>query len=374
MGEQKRVTVLGGGQLCSMLGKAALEMGNIVVTGFDPLPDACAGLVCTLVVGSYDDEHAVGLAIEDADVVTYEFENVSSKALAIATRAGIPVHPSIDALVVAGDRLKEKELVRQVGCLTPAFAPLDDFSDLENASLVTGFPAVIKTRRGGYDGKGQCTVHDLRQARAAFEDMGGRDLIMEAHVAFEREHSMIVVRGQDGSMEFYPLTENQHRKGILRVSRMNAASTTWLEMEARMIARRLAERLNYVGVLAVEFFEQDGVLLVNEIAPRVHNSGHGTIEGAETSQFKNHLLAILGMPLGSTEAKGFVGMVNCVGFLPDRDAILAAVPEAHIHFYGKDPRPDRKLGHITVCCSTFEKREEAIKRLVRLCDPKQAAA
>ena len=373
MDEQKRVTVFGGGQLGRMLALAGQGIG-VDVTCFDT-QDACAGQVCRLVIGKYTDEAAIRMALDGATVATYEFENVPPEALTFATKANIPVYPPIRALETAQDRLSEKKLAIELGFCTPAFSLIEEIAHVDTAIGITGVPAIIKTRRYGYDGKGQCRVSTLEEARRAFQDLGGEGLIIEAQVAFDHEYSIIAARGIDGSMAFYPLIENQHRSGILRVSRAAAQEIpSDVERDARIIARQFAQTLGYVGVLAIELFEQDGALLVNEIAPRVHNSGHWTIEGAATSQFENHLRAIRGTPLGPTTAKGFAGMVNCIGYLPDPSAIRAAVPDAYIHFYGKEARLGRKVGHVTVCRPTLEAREEALQRLIPLCDPEQACA
>jgi 5-(carboxyamino)imidazole ribonucleotide synthase len=211
-----------------------------------------------------------------------------------------------------------------------------------------GAPAVLKTRRFGYDGKGQCVIRDASQLDAAWAELGGVPLILEGFVKFERELSVLGVRGRDGTTAFYPVVENQHADGILRLSVAPAPNMTPEVVEkAQGYARKLLEHFEYVGVLALELFAKNGDLIANEIAPRVHNSGHWTIEGAHTSQFENHLRAVLGLPLGLPGAVGSSAMLNLIGTLPDPHAVLE-VEDAHLHLYGKDPRPGRKVGHITV--------------------------
>jgi 5-(carboxyamino)imidazole ribonucleotide synthase len=292
----------------------------------DPSPDACAGDVGELVIGPYDDADLLDRLADGADAVTYEFENVPVEA---ARRVGAVPDPR--ALEQGQDRLVEKELFRSLGIPTARYGSLED----------SGLPALVKSRRLGYDGKGQRIVESL----AVVED----DELAEEVVAFDRELSIVAARGRDGQTAFYPLAENEHRGGILAVSRAPAPDAP--QDEAEEIAKKLLDALGYVGVLAVELFEVAGTLLANEFAPRVHNTGHWTIDGAETSQFENHLRAILGLPLGSTAARGRSVMVNLVGSVPPLESLLA-VAGAHLHLYGKDPRAGRKLGHVTLVDAT----------------------
>jgi 5-(carboxyamino)imidazole ribonucleotide synthase len=268
----------------------------------------------------------------------------------------LPVRPGARSLEVSQDRLTEKETFRRLGIATPAFFPVEDRAGLDaGIDAVGGPPAVLKTRRGGYDGKGQAVLRAAADLDAAWAALGEGQvpLILESLVPFDRELSVLAVRGLDGTVACWPLVENHHEGGILRVSRAPAPGLhPELQARAEGLAARLLEDLDHVGVLAVELFEVGGgegagELLANEIAPRVHNSGHWTIEGAVTSQFENHLRAVLGWPLGATSPRGATAMVNCIGTMPDRDAVLA-VSGAHLHDYGKAPRPSRKLGHVTV--------------------------
>ena len=346
-GSEPLVAVLGGGQLGLMLGLAGIPIG-LRFRFLDPVAGAPAAAVGDLVVGDLGDEDALAEVADGATVVTYEWEGVPGDAARfLADRS--QVHPGARSLEVAQDRLTEKETFRRLGIATPAFAAVGTRAELDHAvGAVGGLPAVLKTRRGGYDGKGQHVLRDAADVDAAWAALGDAPLILESLVPFDRELSVLAVRGIDGEVACWPLVENVHEHGILRVSRAPAPGLDpALQLRGEELASRLLADLDHVGVLAVELFEVDGELLANEIAPRVHNSGHWTIEGAETSQFENHLRAILGRPLGSTAARGPTAMVNCIGEMPDRDAVLA-VPGAHLHEYGKAPRPGRKLGHITI--------------------------
>jgi 5-(carboxyamino)imidazole ribonucleotide synthase len=332
------VAVVGGGQLGLMLGLAGEPLG-IRCRFLDPAPDAPAGRIGELLVGAYDDAELLVRLAEGADATTYEFENFPAEA------APPGVLPPPRALAVAQDRLAEKELCSALGIATAPFAAVESERELESALERVGLPAVLKTRRLGYDGKGQAVVHTREDAAAACADLAGTPLLLEAHVDFARELSILAVRGRDGESAFYPPIENVHRGGILRVSRAPAAPER--REEAEQIAGRLLDELDYTGVLAVELFDTPRGLLVNELAPRVHNSGHWTIEGAETSQFENHLRAILGLPLGGACAVGASVMVNLIGGVPALERLLA-LPRAHVHLYGKEPRAGRKVGHVTL--------------------------
>jgi 5-(carboxyamino)imidazole ribonucleotide synthase len=341
------VAVLGGGQLGRMLALAGIPLG-LRFRFLDPSPDATAGALGPLVVGGLGDEAALAEVTEAAAVVTYEWEGVPAAGARFVAGRGRPVLPPPVALDVAQDRLREKELCRRLGIGTPEFAAVDDRTDLERAVKELGLPAVLKTRRGGYDGKGQVAVLEPDDVDRAWSQLGGAPLILEALVRFDRELSVLAVRGRDGTTACWPLVENHHAGGILRQSIAPAPGVLPnLQGAGEQLAAKLLDELDYVGVLAVELFEVQGKLLVNELAPRVHNSGHWTIEGAVTSQFENHLRAILGWPLGSTALVGVSAMVNCIGALPDPRSVLA-IRDAHFHDYGKAPRPGRKVGHVTV--------------------------
>lgn len=357
------VGVLGGGQLGRMLALAGYPLG-LRFRFYDDTPDACAGQVGELVVGSFIDLDRLEHFAAGLDVVTLEFENVPVVAAEHLARR-LPVFPSASALRVCQDRLEEKQLFRKLGIETPNFGPVSTRADLDAALDRIGYPSVIKTRRQGYDGKGQAVLKTRADADRAWTLLGeGRTpLILEAFVPFSRELSIIAVAGRDGARAFYPLVENVHEGGILRVSRAPAPNlSSGLQETAEDFATRALDEMNYVGVLAIEFFEHQGHLLANEMAPRVHNSGHWTINGAVTSQFENHLRAVLGLPLGSTAALGHAGMVNLIGDAPPLEA-LCAIPAVHVHLYDKSPREGRKIGHVNLLAETPGTRDRLILRL-----------
>ena len=356
------VAVLGGGQLGRMLGLAGIPL-DVGFRFLDPTSDAPAGAVGHLVTGALDDEAALAETARGADVVTYEWEGVPAAAARFLAEH-LPVHPGDASLEVSQDRLVEKERFRAVGIPTAEFAGVDSRHELRVAIDRIGLPAVLKTRRGGYDGKGQSVIHDAADADTGWSELAGAPLILESLVPFARELSIIAARGVGGEVACWPVVENVHEHGILRVTRAPAPGLDGeLQTRAELLAHRLLDELDHVGVLAIELFDVDGELLANEFAPRVHNSGHWTIEGAETSQFENHLRAVLGWPLGSTAARGVSAMVNCIGTMPERAAVLA-IPGAHLHDYGKSPRAGRKLGHVTVVAddpNDLHARVEAVR-------------
>lgn len=347
------VGILGGGQLARMLVLAGAPLG-LRFAVFDPAADACAGQVGPLQVGAFDDAAALAAFAAQVDVLTFDFENVpAASAQQLATQ--VPVFPNPAALAIAQDRLSEKTLFRELGIPVPEFAAIDDRAGLDAALARICVPCVLKTRRFGYDGKGQFRIKTLADADAAWNALGAQaatvGLIVEAFVPFEREVSVVAVRGRDGEFRAWPLTENWHVDGVLSASLAPASVDAGLQEAAEAHARTLAERLDYVGVFALELFVRDGTLLANEMAPRVHNSGHWTIEGAETSQFENHVRAVLGLPLGSTAMRGHACMLNWLGAMPDAAAFLA-VHGGHWHDYGKQARDGRKVGHATVRADT----------------------
>ncbi len=338
--------MLGGGQLGWMLGLAGLPLG-VQFRFLDPSPEAPARAVGDLVVGGLDDIAAAREAAAGATVVTYEWEGVPA-ATARALAEAVPLDPSPRALEVSQDRLVEKEALRALGISTAPFRAVDERASLDAAIAELGLPAVLKTRRGGYDGKGQAVLRSAGDAEGAWTELGGVPLILEGFVGFERELSIVAVRSRTGDIACWPVVENHHEGGILRLTRAPAPRLdAALQKRAEECIVPLLESLDYVGVGCVELFQVGDDLLANEIAPRVHNSGHWSIEGAVTSQFENHLRALLGWPLGSTASRGVSAMVNCIGALPDAAAVLV-VPGAHLHDYAKSPRAGRKVGHITV--------------------------
>lgn len=340
-----RVGILGGGQLGRMLGLAGRALG-LELSFLDPSAGSPAAAVGELLVADYTDGAALQ-RLAESDVVTFEFENVPVQAVKALELRG-SVFPSSRALEVAQDRLHEKTCFQALGIATPPFEPVGSWPELASALARIGLPAVLKTRRFGYDGKGQAVLRTEAEAQQAFERLGSVPLIVEGFVEFQRELSVVAVRSRTGETACYPLVENHHQHGILRKTLAPAPGVTdGLEREANGYIERLLGHLDYVGVLALELFEVGGRLLANEMAPRVHNTGHWTIEGAHVSQFENHLRAILGLPLGSARAVSPAAMLNLIGAAPDASAILA-VPDAHLHWYGKEPRPGRKVGHVTV--------------------------
>ncbi|CAD0327700.1 5-(carboxyamino)imidazole ribonucleotide synthase [Xanthomonas hortorum] len=355
------VGILGGGQLARMLVLAGAPLG-LRFAVFDPAADACAGQVAPLQVGAFDETAALAAFAAQVDVITFDFENVPA-ASAQQLAAQVPVFPSAAALAVAQDRLSEKTLFRELGIPVPEFAAIDDRAGLDAALARIGTPCVLKTRRFGYDGKGQFRIRTLADADAAWDALGAQaanvGLIVEAFVPFQREVSVVAVRGRDGEFRAWPLTENWHVDGVLSASLAPATVGAELQAAAEAHARAIAERLDYVGVFALELFVRDGELLANEMAPRVHNSGHWTIEGAETSQFENHVRAVLGLPLGSTAMRGHACMLNWLGTMPDAAAFLA-VPGGHWHDYGKEARVGRKVGHATLRADTPPLLERAL--------------
>jgi 5-(carboxyamino)imidazole ribonucleotide synthase len=378
------IGILGAGQLGRMLALAGYPLG-LRFRFLDPAPDAPAGHLAEHIQDGYDNTAALERFCAGLDAVTYEFENVPVGAARFLAER-LPVYPPPTALEAAQDRLVEKSFFQNLGIATPPFAPVSSQADLASAIAQIGLPAVLKTRRLGYDGKGQIVLRDHADAAAAWDSLGDAPLILEGFVPFKRELSILAARGRDGATAFFPLVENHHRDGILRLSLAPAPDVSAaLQLAAEQIATRALEALDYVGMLAIELFQVPGdggwviegrapesstpnrqspipsQLLVNEMAPRVHNSGHWTIEGAETSQFEQHLRAVLGLPLGSTAARGYSAMINLIGSLPDPAALLD-IPGAHLHLYGKLPRPGRKLGHVTI---RADERSELDDRLAQ---------
>lgn len=358
------VGILGGGQLGRMLAMAGYPLGLRFRT-LDPSAAAPAGHLTEHFIDDYTDTDALSRFVPGLDIVTYEFENVPVDSARFINRR-VPVYPPPEALETSQDRLVEKSFFQDLGIPTPPFVRVDSWEELENAIEAIGLPALLKTRRFGYDGKGQYVLNKDEDAVLAWQTLGGVPLIFENKIDFEREVSILAVRSTSGETAIYPLVENHHEKGMLRLSLAPAPNlSSELQRQAEDYARRVLDALNYVGVLAIEFFQKEGKLYANEMAPRVHNSGHWTIEGAETSQFENHLRAILGMPLGSSATRGYSAMVNLIGTIPDRRAVLA-IADAHLHLYGKSLRPNRKVGHITLTCASGEALHKQLNRLMNL--------
>ncbi|MFC5345386.1 5-(carboxyamino)imidazole ribonucleotide synthase [Brevundimonas staleyi] len=347
------IGILGGGQLGRMLSQAASRLGFDVVI-LDPEENSPAGRVSRgQIVAAYDDPTALGVFGRVCDVVTFEFENVPAASVERLAEAGALVAPGPTALAVAQDRVDEKTFLNAVGATTVAFAPVDDLADLQAALETLGTPALLKTRRDGYDGKGQVWIKSPKQAEAALAELGGRPAILEARAAFTRELSIIAARGRDGSVAVYPLGENKHAGGVLRTTNAPAQIDAKTEKRARAIAASILDGLAYVGVIGIELFDVpgkdggDGTLLVNEIAPRVHNTGHWTQDGCVCDQFEQHIRALAGWPLGPTKAHAQVEMTNLLGDEVEQWSKLAAKPDQRLHLYGKaEARPGRKMAHV----------------------------
>ena len=361
------IGIIGGGQLGRMMALAGHNLG-LHFRCLEPGADSPMGQVAQQITGDYDDTEALTQLALGSDVITYEFENVPVAAAQHLAQI-VPIYPPPLALEISQDRWHEKRCFQQLNIPAPAFARVNGADDLEEGIVtVGGLPAVLKTRRFGYDGKGQWVLRSQADVIAALADLHKHEVttgfILEGFVAFQRELSILAVRGTTGELAFYPLVENQHRAGILRLSRAPAQRAP--QALAEDYAQRVLTHLNYVGVLAIEFFEQDGQLIANEMAPRVHNSGHWTQDGAATSQFENHVRAIIGLPLGVTNVRGYAAMVNLIGSTPAPEKILA-IPDAHLHLYGKSPRPGRKLGHVNIVApdpATLEGRIAAVQALI----------
>ncbi len=358
------VGILGGGQLARMMVLAGAPLGLRFVV-FDPAADACAGQVAPLQVGAFDDRNALAAFAAKVDVVTFDFENVpAASAHWLAER--MPVFPNPAALAVAQDRLSEKTLFRELDIPLPPFADIRSRDELAAKVAEFGTACILKTRRLGYDGKGQFRIRSAADVDAAWQALGAQventGLILEGFVAFEREVSVVAVRGRDGEFRAWPLTGNWHVDGVLSASLAPAAVTAAQQETAMAYARRVAERLDYVGVFALELFCRGDELLANEMAPRVHNSGHWTGDGAQTSQFQNHLRAVLGLPLGDTRVLGHACMLNWIGVMPDANAVLAE-PAGHWHDYGKQPREGRKVGHANLREDSAAALADALERV-----------
>ncbi|MCQ8180095.1 5-(carboxyamino)imidazole ribonucleotide synthase [Methylomonas sp. SURF-1] len=338
-----KVGILGGGQLARMIALAGYPLGLKFIV-LDPDTNAGAGGLSEHLLGAYDDPALLAELAEKADVVTYEFENVPAHVAEFLSSHTL-VYPPAGALAVAQDRLLEKNFFRELGIGTAPFAAIDSLTDLQAAMADIGYPAILKSRRMGYDGKGQAVLRSEADLAAAWDSMQGAAAIVEGFVNFSREISIIAARSPSGEIAYYPISENQHRGGILRIAECRDKDPS--QTLAEDYVRRLLEKLDYVGVVALELFDTGGALLANEFAPRVHNSGHWTIEGSETSQFENHLRAILNLPLGSTAPRGYAAMVNFIGGLAD-NAELLGIANAHLHLYDKAPRKGRKVAHATI--------------------------
>lgn len=362
----KRLGIVGGGQLGRMLALSAAPLG-IECRFIDPSDAAGARVAAEQIVAEYDDLPALRELAEWSDVITFEFENVSAAAL--DSIAGlVPLAPSPRSLQVGQDRAVEKQLFDQLGFAVAANRVVGGFDELSAAFDALGGPAILKTRRLGYDGKGQVRISDVGELAAAWDAVAAAPCLLERIVDFDCEISAVVVRAADGTTCSYPPAENVHRDGILETSAVPADLPEELRQRAISWAAAIAEQLGHVGALAVEYFVAGDELLINELAPRVHNSGHWTLDGASCSQFENHVRAVVGLPLGSAEPNRRTLMVNLVGGLPNEEAVLA-LRGTHLHLYDKSPRPGRKLGHVNLVergdDADFDARAEQLVALAR---------
>jgi 5-(carboxyamino)imidazole ribonucleotide synthase len=362
------IGIVGAGQLGQMLALAGFPLG-LDFLFFDRSADTPAGRIAPLLAGEFHDEALLAELARRSDVISFDWENISVQALRRAAR-GTRIAPPLKALSVAQDRLAEKRCFQRLSIPTTRFAPVGSRAALSHAVDRIGLPGVLKTRRFGYDGKGQYVLRAHPDIDAAWEVLGGAPLLYEQFVPFDYEVSIIGVRARSGEIGIYPLNRNFHVDGILRLT-LAPWSALRLAAAAQRSLRRVLEHFNYVGVLAIEFFVQRGRLVANEMAPRVHNSGHWTIEGAVTSQFENHLRAIVGLPLGSTAARGHSAMINLIGTMPAARRFLAE-PGVHWHDYRKEPRHGRKLGHCTINESSAATRTARARRLLPLLYPQLA--
>jgi len=358
------VGVVGAGQLGRMLALAGYPLG-LDFLFLDPAADAPAGQLAPLLQGTFGDQRLLTQLARQSEVLTFDWENISVEALQALREAGgtVPVCPPVSALAAAQDRVSEKRLFERLGIPTTRWQAVESRTQLERAAAQIGLPGVLKTRRMGYDGKGQAVLRNAADLESAWEQLGESPLLYEEYITCDCEVSIIGARSRSGQVGIYPLNGNVHAQGILRLTCAPFGRARWQRLAAQYLERVLAH-FHYSGVLTIEFFVRRGRLLANEMAPRVHNSGHWTIEGAVTSQFENHLRAILDLPLGSTRALGHCAMVNLIGEMPLRQTILS-LEGVHLHDYGKQPRPGRKVGHCTVLAATPAQRDSRARRLLR---------
>jgi 5-(carboxyamino)imidazole ribonucleotide synthase len=357
-----RVGIVGAGQLGRMLALAGIPLG-LQFEFLDRDAATPGGQVAPLLAGALDDPARLAELRDRNDVLTFDWENVPRAALATLGR-GTPIRPSPRALGIAQDRLQEKALFMRLGIPVTPHARVDTRPQLDRALAQLGLPGILKTRRLGYDGKGQAVIRSVAAAQAAWERLGGQPLIYEAFQAFSGEVSIIGARSPRGELAYYPLAANTHADGILRYS-VAPLQAPGLQRAAQRHLRRVLLALDYVGVLAIEFFIVGGRLMANEMAPRVHNSGHWTIEGCVTSQFENHLRAICDLPLGSTRPVGHAAMVNFLGDVPAREALLG-IDGLAFHDYGKTARAGRKVGHCTILRDSAASRDRALRQALAL--------
>ncbi len=357
------VGILGGGQLGRMLALAGYPLGLNFLC-LDPAADAPAGQVAPLLHGAFTEKRLLRRMARECEVITFDWENVALSGLTgIARRGRVRVCPPLAALATGQDRVAEKRLFERLRIPTTRWQAVDSERELARAVAAVGLPGVLKTRRMGYDGKGQAVIRGAGDARRAWAALGRVPLLYEEFVPFDCEVSIIGARSTRGETAVYPLCGNVHGAGVLRLTRAPYGPLAWQRRATRYLERVLTH-FRYTGILTIEFFVRRGRLIANEMAPRVHNSGHWTIEGAVTSQFENHLRAILGLPLGATDARGYSAMVNLIGERPAR-ARLLALTGVHLHDYGKSARAGRKMGHCTVVAPTAAARDARARSLLK---------
>lgn len=357
-----RIGILGAGQLGRMMALAGYPLG-LRFSFLDRSEDTPGGQLAEIHTGDFDDPALLEALAAECECLTFDWENVPVAPLK-ALDTDTPILPPLAALETGQDRLAEKQLFASLGIPTAEYAAVDSLSELAEAAARLGYPCLLKTRRMGYDGKGQFMLRGEEDVEKAWEALGGTALILEQFVNFDYEVSQVAARSTVGEIAYYPLARNVHSGGILHYSIAPWSAPT-LESQAREFLERLLEHFDYAGILTVEFFVCGDRLVANELAPRVHNSGHWTIEGANTSQFENHLRGILGLPLGDASARGHSLMVNLLGAMPELPSLLA-IPGLHVHDYGKSPRPLRKIGHCTLVCEQPGDRDARLEQLLEL--------
>jgi 5-(carboxyamino)imidazole ribonucleotide synthase len=355
------IGIVGAGQLGRMLALSGIPLGEKFLF-LDPAAGAPGGQVAPQIVGAFTDHERLVELATGSDVLTFDWENVSVEALRALPR-GTKICPPIPALAASQDRVSEKQLFERLKIPTTRWRAVESETQLQRAVEQIGLPGVLKTRRLGYDGKGQAVLRTNADVARAWREIGAAPAIYEEWIPFDCEVSIIGARGRDGDIVVYPLNGNVHADGILRLTRA-PFGTASLHRKASTYLKRVLEHFRYVGVLTIEFFVRKGALVANEMAPRVHNSGHWTIEGAVTSQFENHVRAVLGLPLGDPAARGHSAMINLIGEMPKTARVLRE-PGVHFHHYGKSPRPGRKLGHCTLVePSGARQRDRRVRRLL----------
>jgi 5-(carboxyamino)imidazole ribonucleotide synthase len=359
------VGIVGAGQLGRMLALAGYPLG-VDFLFLDPAERPPAAALAPHLHGSFADARLLRTLARRSEVITFDWENVSVAALR-ALQKDVRICPPLAALAASRDRVSEKRLFERLRIPTTRWRAVDSRRQLERAVHDIGLPGVLKTRTLGYDGKGQAVLRTSADIERAWRELGAVGLLYEEYIAFTHEVSIIGARSASGAVAIYPLGGNVHTQGILRLTRAPYGPSSWQRLAERYLLRVL-QHFRYTGILAIEFFVQRGRLVANEMAPRVHNSGHWTIEGAVTSQFENHLRAILDLPLGSTRATGYAAMINLIGRMPPRKALLA-IPGLHLHDYAKAPRPGRKLGHCTLVARTRGERDRWARGLLATLAP-----